>query len=115
MLTPDSAFVRVKVFEVFSTLSTGFIAPSWGWVTSWPRLLVELPELLELVERVLRLTPGRVVADGVADVVLGQDLGRLEPRLVLVDRHTEGVAEHRVHHHVGRVDGIEPGPRRVPA
>src|SRR3954451_18891181 len=107
MLTPDSAFVRVNVFDTVSTSSTAVIASSSS--ESLADRLLELPERLELVERVLRLAPGR----DVADVVLGQDLRRLNPRLLLVDGHAEGVAEHRVHHHAGRVDGIEPGPRRL--
>src|ERR1700754_5000562 len=106
MLTPASAWVRVNVFDTVSTSSTAVIV--FSWVASG-RSLGEAPERLELGERVLGLAPG----GDVADVLLGQDLRRLQPGCLGVDRHAERVAEHRVHHHVGRVDGIEPGPGQL--
>src|SRR3954453_3330541 len=105
-LTPASAWVRVNVFDTVSTSSTAVIV--FSWVAS-PVDLGEAPELLVLVERVRRLAPGR----DVADVLLGQDLRRLHAGLLLIDGHAERVAEHRVHHHVGRVDGVIAGPRQL--
>src|ERR1700746_1320654 len=96
-------FAPVNIVAFSEGLRRGTLGypAAFAWAVIRACRLLHVPERHEMAQRICRLAPEAVGDVDRVDVGLGEDLGRLQGLLRLVDGQARLVTEHRIEHRIG--------------